>query len=372
MRTRQVQFGGRNLAGDYRPDDRVLVYGAGASGAWDVEQAAAAPGRHVEWTALDTLGGGHHTQAEVDAAFRKAGGYNRRNTADQGAYSKDVWKRVPRSLRSPVEVLPTTDGRLRVRFDTGDVEVYDRIVFSIGQESGYPGGVADLVSEHDLQPLYGTSGEIHGLRDASGGLRLLGSAGVVGRPDAALSTRLPSHLRAAASALVAEQASVLPHDSRNIPPSIRNQAGRIADANLPLEHFSPGVVDPHGHLVDARRAVADDLAAAGVVVRGLPEISGRADLALLRYGADSPGTVALLDGVDSVSPPHLAAQIEDALPDARKAGINEIVLDGRGMGLSSAEAAAALRRLSDRLLPGITARFIVDDGSLYPPPTEGQ
>ncbi len=370
-RTRQVQFGGHNLAGDYRDGDRVLVYGAGASGAWDVEQAAAGPGRQVHWTALDTRGGSH-TQAEVDQAFREAGGYNRRNTDEHGAYSTQVWDRVRRSLRSPVEVVQTTEGRLRVRFDTGDVEVYDRVVFSIGQESSYRTGVADLVARHKLQPLYGVNGEIHGLRDGSGGLRLLGSAGVVGRPGTPLADLLPEHLREPASALVAEQASVLPHDSRNIPPSIRNQAGRIADVNLTVDRFSPAVVDPHGHLAAVPRAVADDLAAAGVAVRGLPKIKNQDRRALLRYGPDSPGSVALLADVPVASDDRLSDAVEDTLRKAWKVGANEIVLDARGTGLTDVGADAVLGRFPPPLRGGVTVRFIVDDGSLRPPPTKGQ
>ena len=48
--SRRVQFGGENTSDRYQPGDRVLIFGAGASGAWDTEQAQRAT-PHVDWVA---------------------------------------------------------------------------------------------------------------------------------------------------------------------------------------------------------------------------------------------------------------------------------------------------------------------------------
>jgi hypothetical protein len=356
----RVQFGGHNLDGDYRPGDRVLVYGAGASGAWDVEQAAMR-GRHVDWAARDELGAPPHSPEEIDKAFQDAGGYNRRNSAEHGAFSEEVWNRVGRSLRSPVEVLPTTDGRLRVTFSDGEVEVYDRVVISIGQESTYPGGPADLVAGHSLEPLYGTGSEVNGLRDPTGTLRVLGYASVT----AGAVRSLPEHLRGTVSALTADQASVLPQDSRGIQPSIRHHAGRIAEANIPLDSFHPGVTDPAGHLAKQRdmsfARVAEHLAQGGLSVRGIPGPESVPGMALLRASADDPGTVAVLRETALRVPERLSRRVELELDRLSATDARELVVDGRAAGLTRAEAIAVRDSVKDRLRD-ITLRFLLAGG----------
>ncbi len=240
-----VDFGGQNLADAYRPGDRVLVFGAGASGAWDIEQAVASQASSVDWSARavppppDQLTGDPGHDAEAQLRFSFGGGYNRRNTLPEvGAYAESVRGRVEQSLREIVSLRHTVDGGFLVEFTDGSRQAYDRVVFSIGQAPEYPGGVADLLSEVDLSPLHGPAtahdgpADVLGLRDTSGQLRVLGGASVAGP--------LLAKVGPALRQTIVDQAAALPDDSRGIPPSIRFHAQRIAEANLGAPPVPPG------------------------------------------------------------------------------------------------------------------------------------
>ncbi|MCZ7417981.1 toxin glutamine deamidase domain-containing protein [Verrucosispora sp. WMMA2121] len=242
-----VDFGGQNLADAYRPGDRVLVFGAGASGAWDIEQAVASPAASVDWSARAVdpppgqLTGDPDQDAEARLRHSFGGGYNRRNTLpDVGAYADTVRSQVDLSLREIVSLRHTVDGGFLVEFTDGSRQAYDRVVLSIGQAADFPGGVANLVSGLGLEPLDGpvavpdAETDVLGLRDASGRLRVLGAASVA--PGVVAETSNPSDVRA----LLTAQANALPDDSRGIQPSIRFHAQRIAEANRPAPPSAPG------------------------------------------------------------------------------------------------------------------------------------
>ncbi|WP_204004961.1 hypothetical protein, partial [Micromonospora lutea] len=233
-----VDFGGQNLADSYQSGDRVLVYGAGPSGAWDIEQAAASTAGRIDWSAqarplpADRVTGDPAVDARAQLEFSFSGGDNRRNNLPGlGAYSDAARARVSgMSLRSIVGIRHTVDGAFVVRFSDGTEQVYDRVVLSIGQEPRLPGGAHRLLSEVELTALEGPSLEVDnpvpdvlGLRDGSGQLRVLGGAAVAGA--------LLAEVDESVGEAVRHQALALPDDSRGIPPSIRFHAQRIAEAN---------------------------------------------------------------------------------------------------------------------------------------------
>lgn len=237
----RVDFGGQNLADAYQPGDRVLVFGAGASGAWDIEQAAASLAATIDWSAravglppADRTG---DPVRDAELRFQRSfsGGYNRRNTLpDVGAYDVAATDgRISQSLREIVSARHTVDGTFLVEFSDGTRQEYDRVVLSIGQAPEYPGGVAALVGSLELRPLHGprtTRGgepDILGLSDAAGQLRILGAAAVA-RP---IMPALGREFRRSVELQIGEASAALPDDSRNIPPSIRFHAQRIAEAN---------------------------------------------------------------------------------------------------------------------------------------------
>ncbi|MEV2241793.1 toxin glutamine deamidase domain-containing protein [Micromonospora sp. NPDC049891] len=236
--TPPVDFGGQNLADAYRPGDRVLVFGAGASGAWDIEQAVASPAASVDWSARamepppDQLTGDPDQDAEARLRHSFGGGYNRRNTLpDVGAYADTVQSQVDRSLREIVSLRHTVDGGFQVEFTDGSRQTYDRVVLSIGQAAEFPGGVANLLPDMDLAPIEGLATEpvgpadVLGLQDDSGQLRILGAASVAGPVISRVDETVEGAIR--------RQAAALPSDSRGIAPSIRFHAQRIAEANRP-------------------------------------------------------------------------------------------------------------------------------------------
>jgi hypothetical protein len=256
MAKRRVGFGGERLADEYKPgadgkQPEVLIFGAGASGAWDVEQAAAG-GAKIDWSGrveipkpdpkyspevnakLTELRDPATAPARKQELMREledviqqhsfSGGYNRRNTVPGlGAYSPEVLSGVEQNGREIVDVQPTTDGRFFVRFSDGTSHVYDKVTMSIGQDPTAPGGVGQLLQGTALQPNRGGGGEYTGAEDKSGTLRVLGAAGA----SPAVMGQMPADVKEQAK----QEASNLPADSRNIPPAIRNQAGRIASAN---------------------------------------------------------------------------------------------------------------------------------------------
>nr|WP_306206020.1 toxin glutamine deamidase domain-containing protein [Actinoplanes sp. RD1] len=233
-----VDFGGANLADAYREHDAVLVFGAGASAAWDVEQAAAGGAGPIEWAARASMtddiraikDDADRQRALVEESFK--GGKNRRNTLPgQGAYDIIGPQHIKQSLRELSSVRHTVDGRFLVTFSDGAQSSFDRVVFSVGLAGELPGGPAALLDGLPLRTVDGppTTG-LRGQRDVLGlgdgrGLRVLGAAAV----DRTLQSRLANPQRA--RQVIGAQAKALPADSNNIAPSIRFHAQRIAEAN---------------------------------------------------------------------------------------------------------------------------------------------
>ncbi|NVB83762.1 MAG: hypothetical protein HOV81_35635 [Kofleriaceae bacterium] len=259
MEKRRVGFGGQRMADEYsagadgkKPD--VLIYGAGASGAWDVEQAAAG-GANIDWSGRlrlpkpEQFPPGSETRTKLEKlhdpktspeerqqlmkdlrdvinAESFKDGFNRRNTLPGvGAYSPEVLDKLDQNARSIVDIQPTTDGRFYVRFSDGTSHVYDKVTVSIGQDAAGPGGVGDLTKGMELKPLRTGGGDIAGAQDSSGTLQIKGAAGASGP----IVNQLPPEARKE----IRDQAGELPNDSKNIAPAIRNQAGRIAGVNEP-------------------------------------------------------------------------------------------------------------------------------------------
>ncbi|WP_424857725.1 hypothetical protein [Streptomyces sp. SAI-170] len=258
VRAHRVQYGGQNTADAYGPTDTVFVVGGGAGGASEVEQATGHR-RTVIWGArrarlplgdfprgpagavdpkdlkerYDREQDEEKKQALLtDLSFMTGGGYNRRNTLPHiGAYSLDVWHKAIRTTALPTTLQYTTDHRFWTVAPSGTTipaqpVLCDRIVYTIGQEAGYPGGPAALLGKVKLVRLPGPGGELNGLRDEKGGLRVLGAAGVTG-PVVGLVTPAPGD----AKNQIAAQARQLPPDARDIQPSIRYHAQRIAEVN---------------------------------------------------------------------------------------------------------------------------------------------
>lgn len=256
VRAHRVQYGGQNTSASYRPDDDLLVVGGGAGGASEVEQAQPVT-RQVTWGArpgrlaadyprgpegaLDPKG----LRAEWDSATpaRKAeiqrdlsfvsGGFNRRNTLPGiGAFSLPVWTPTLRTTDLPVTVRYTTTDRFGTTDLQGRLATYSRIVYTIGQETDYPGGAAALLGPGTrLVAVLGPDGvEVNGLSDAQHTLRVLGAAGVT--PGV---LRLTGTDQAVLTDKIKQQADVLPPDARTIHPSIRYHAGRIAEMNRTLQ-----------------------------------------------------------------------------------------------------------------------------------------
>ena len=258
MDKHRVKFGGTLLAGDYAPTadgktPNVLIYGAGASGAWDLEQANQG-GANSDWAGRMRLPKPDQFPegSKERAAFIKLhdettpveerrqllvdmrdiivketlkDGHNRRNSVPGlGAYSPEVLGggRVEQSARTIVDLQQTTDGRFYARFSDGTEGVYDKAIMSIGQDSNGEGGVGAITKGMRLNGLRGTSGELMGAVDESGTLRILGAAGM-----GPTINRLTEDDQSDAS----KQAKALPSDSRNIGVSIRGNAGRIAASN---------------------------------------------------------------------------------------------------------------------------------------------
>nr|WP_269440831.1 toxin glutamine deamidase domain-containing protein [Micromonospora tarapacensis] len=339
-----VDFGGQNLADAYQPGDRVLVYGAGPSGAWDIEQAAASTAGRVDWSAQarplppDRVTGDPVVDAQRQLEYSFSGGDNRRNNLPGlGAYSDAAQARVAdMSLREVVGIRHTVDGAYLVRFSDGTEQVYDRVVLSIGQEPRLPGGVHTLLSEVELSVLEGPSldadnpvPDVLGLRDGSGQLRVLGGASVAG----ALMAEAGTAVRRA----VALQAAALPDDSRGIPPSIRFHAQRIAEAN----RGTPPVPSPDGGGSAPLDSPSDLLPEGGAVQLPAPldvEPGQRAvplDQLLPERGHLDP------DGrsVD-VLPVTLGGDLNEVVGQVDVAQGREILAGGEGLGSGLADAAA--------------------------------
>jgi hypothetical protein len=356
-RADRVHFGGEVLPDGYRPGDRILVYGAGASGSWDIEVAAVDHTHAIHWAARAKEGlparfAAHEPQAllerskatadpvekaELERDLHFFDGYNRRNTDSGGGYAPEVWARTVRELHEPVGIVATVDGRLSVRFSDHQVHEFDGVVLSIGQEAGALTGPGALVGDARLQPLYGPGGEVHGLRDASGHLRVLGASSVAGP----VLGHLPSSLGLVRDLITRDQPALLPEDSRGVVPSIRNMAGRIADVNHPGDSYRPGVFDRYGMLEGEDVAAVQHLVERGHAAYGL----NRPHLAILRSDASDPGAVTRLKSLDDASPASVSDQFGEFWQALRELGLSEvdILLNGQAAGLTAADAATGLR-----------------------------
>ncbi|MGW4913255.1 hypothetical protein [Streptomyces sp. NPDC004270] len=252
VRAHRVQYGGQNTSASYRPDDDLLVVGGGAGGASEVEQAhpvtrqvtwGARPGRlaadyprgpegaldpkglRAEW---DSAAPARKAEIQRDLSF-VSGGFNRRNTLPAiGAFSLPIWQPTLRTTDLPVTVRYTTTGRFGTTDLQGRLSTFSRIVYTIGQETDYPGGAAALLGPGTrLIAMLGPDGaEVNGLGNAQRTLRVLGAAGVT--PGV---LRLTGADQAVLTDKIKQQADVLPPDARTIHPSIRYHAGRIAEMN---------------------------------------------------------------------------------------------------------------------------------------------
>lgn len=252
VRAHRVQYGGENTSASYQRTDELLVVGGGAGGASEVEQARYVT-RQVTWGArrarlvtdypqgppgaLDPKGlraqwdnadQPRRTEIERDLSF-VGGGFNRRNTLPEiGAFSLPVWDATIRTTELPVTIRYTTNGRFRTTDAQDRPSTFTRIVYTIGQEADFPGGAAALIGGDTR--LYGVTGpdlqELNGLRDASGGLRVLGAASVTGAV-----LKLTREDQQTLTGKIRDQANVLPPDARGIHPSIRYHAQRIAEMN---------------------------------------------------------------------------------------------------------------------------------------------
>lgn len=254
VRAHRVQYGGQNTAADYGPSDTVYIVGGGAGGASEVEQATGQD-RRVIWGARQArltptpefppgargavdpqhLWSEYRSEADPqrkqallrDLSFVTGGGYNRRNTLpDIGAYTLSVWNRAIRTIDLPTAIQYTTGDRFRTTGPGGRVPC-DRLVYTIGQDAAYPGGAGALLGVTPLTRLTGPGGELNGLEDTSGGLRVLGAAGVTG----AVTKLIEPSEQPLALRQINDQGRALPPDARDIHPSIRYHAFRIAEAN---------------------------------------------------------------------------------------------------------------------------------------------
>ncbi|GAA0673923.1 hypothetical protein GCM10010193_28390 [Kitasatospora atroaurantiaca] len=256
IRRHRVNYGGDNTSASYDPGDRVLVVGGGAGGASEVEQATGGR-RQVTWGAkdrplaasesdvpqgpkdgLDPRGlwriakdpaDPRQEQAKVDLSFL-GDGFNRRNTLPGvGAFSLEVWEPVTRTNDLPTRIRYTVLDQFQTTgTDPADRALYDRIVYTIGQEAADPGGAAALLSGVSLFPIPDQpGGELNGLTDADRGLRVLGAAGVT---RSVLALTSPDGVDSLL-AQIREQGRALPPDARGITPSIRYHARRIAELN---------------------------------------------------------------------------------------------------------------------------------------------
>ncbi|MGW1787113.1 hypothetical protein ACWCQQ_49930, partial [Streptomyces sp. NPDC002143] len=140
--------------------------------------------------------------------------------------------RTPRGWPPRPSSSSATTGRFGTTDLQGRLSTFSRIVYTIGQETDYPGGAAALLgSATRLTAVLGPDGvEVNGLGDAQRTLRVLGAASVT--PGV---LRLTGTDQAVLTDRTKQQADVLPPDARAIHPSIRYHAGRIAEMNRTLQ-----------------------------------------------------------------------------------------------------------------------------------------
>ncbi len=356
VRSRRVQFGAENVPDSYGVRDRVLVYGAGPSGAWDIVHAV---GREVkpDWVArpepgLDPFGGGRL----------------RRTTADEiGAFSADVQSKLISRVETLVAVQSTAHGEFVCHFRDADgapsVRVYDRVVLSVGLDSTAPGGVESLVRGHTLQPIYGPGSSVDGLRDSSGGLRVVGAAGAVGRVgQPGVLNHVPEPMRPTVAQVTHEEGQQLPLDSRGITPAIRNHALRIADMNSPFSAFHADLT--HGDRLSEHTATAENLVRNGYAVRGL-DLAGQPGLGLIREGDSDAGRVGVFRDAASTDPELLALELQRNVLNVGDAG-RAVVIDGRSVGLTESAAREAYARGGRDVARQGRVLFVLADGSVIP------
>jgi len=284
---RLVSFGGEQVSSQFPEGAHVLVYGAGASGSWDVEQAhgAADRGVSVDWSArsdtrslADTdpdkqkvqqlrrrieleglqaqgsLDGDQQRELaglpDFDATERQrlmdrereasfSGGFNRRNTAPGlGAHSPEVRGAAPQSVRQIQDMHPTPDGRVFVRFDDGTTGVYDQVVMSIGQDRSDVGGPMSLVPQGmQLEPSRGAEHRMLGAENEDGSFRVIGAAGTTAGP------RMNDSDQEEFDDGLRRQAGSMPEDTRGVIPGVRAQSSHIPEMNRGSEGHQ-SVVSP--------------------------------------------------------------------------------------------------------------------------------
>jgi hypothetical protein len=212
--------------------------------------------------------------------------------------------------------------------------------------------VLSVLREHELQPIYGPHSAVDGLRDASGGLRVVGASGAVG------TSRVPEPLRPELIDMARQESRELPGDSNEIVPAIRNHALRIADMNQPFGGFHPDLAHPE--LLGPRADTGQHLVDAGYAVRGLGATGDRGS-ALIHTGGNDPGRVATFAPALSADPGQLATQLTLTTDTAAD---RPVVIDGVSEGLTEDAARSAYAAAEGAgELPDVVI-FVLADGSV--------
>jgi hypothetical protein len=181
--------------------ERILAWGSTATGAWAAEDAVAHGVAHVDLMGDVPPGAKpaffeklkaaaesgdpaaiERAQAEYEKAAHK-GRDIERNRRPGAAYDNP---RVLVEEGSPNHLAPTTDGRVRVTFgsgDTAEVRIYDQVILSHGQNAQEKGGHDVILGDPNaaagvqLKPIYDERGLLVGLESIDPpGIQLKGAA----------------------------------------------------------------------------------------------------------------------------------------------------------------------------------------------------
>ncbi len=198
------------------PDGDVLVYGGGATGAWNAELATR-QGVNLDWVASSSQGGNRSKVAKIDAELRKPGLaddvklrlLSERSALIKSTDPKDAFRgsNVPRnadilqkteSTRRVADILTVepqiVDGKTRalVTYVDGSTRSYDRVVLNLGQDANAPGGVGFIAEKMGLQlePII-KNGELLGVQSTDGSVRILGAAAAA--QDGLIDHMSPTH-----------------------------------------------------------------------------------------------------------------------------------------------------------------------------------
>ncbi|MCI4066497.1 hypothetical protein MRQ36_29645 [Micromonospora sp. R77] len=137
---------------------------------------------------------------------------------------------------------------------------------------------------------------------------------------------------------------------RPSPEPDRSGSSHVHDPNFdpgkqrgPLgDKFSPGVVDPADLFEPKERAIADRLAQEGEMVHPRPRIDNVQDLknpdSMVRSRPDDPGIVTEFKTLDSDGSTAVRRNILAAGRQVAQEGGGELVMDGRGVGLTEEDA----------------------------------